>query len=118
MSYRINYDEKERIFEIKFSGRWTKENVETLASNMVDLPGKRTAGVLIDFREIEGRLALADAFNSVVRFPPEQRSRKTALLDREENLRVLSFLEMTAQNRGIPLRWFRTKEEAIVWLRS
>lgn len=118
MSYRIHFDECDGIVEIKFSGKWTKDNVDTLTTNMVELPGRATSRVLIDISDIEGQLAIADAFNSVVRFPPEQRSRKTALLDREENIRVVSFFEMTAQNRGIPLRWFRTREEALVWLRG
>ena len=118
MSYHIRYDEKEGIIEIKLSGKWTKENVDTLTCSMTDLPVPNVGRLLFDIRDIEGQLGVVDAYSSVEKLPSEQRLRKTALLDREENLKTVSFIETTAQNRGFPIRCFSVREEALKWLKS
>lgn len=118
MGYRIHFDNADGIVEIKLSGKWTKENLDTLTCNGIGLPNPEATKILIDIREIEERLGMAEAFNSVVKFPVEQRLRKTALLDREENIKVVALFEIAAENRGIPVKWFSAKEDALVWLRS
>ncbi len=118
MSYRIHFDEEDGIVEIKLSGKWTKENLETLTCNGIGLPKPEATRILIDIRDIDERLGMADAFNSVSKFPMEQRCRKTALLDRKQSVKVVTLFEIAAQNRGIPVKWFRAKEDALLWLRS
>lgn len=118
MSYRIRFDQDDGIVEIKLSGKWTKENLNTLTCNGIGLPNPEATKILIDIRGIEERLGMAEAFNSVVKFPVEQRCRKTALLDREENIKVVTLFEIAAENRGIPVKWFSAKEDALVWLRT
>lgn len=118
MSYHIRFHENDGIVEIKLSGKWTKDNVDTLTCNMPEMPVPNVGRLLFDIREIEGQLGVVDAYRSVERLPSEQRLRKTALLDREENLEAISFLEVTAQNRGFPVRCFSVREEALEWLKS
>lgn len=118
MSYRIHFDEDDGIVEIKLSGKWTQENLDTLTCNGIGLPKPEASKILIDIQDVDDGLAMADAFNSVFRFPMEQRCRKTALLDRKQNVKVVTLFEIAAQNRGIPVKWFSAREDALLWLRS
>jgi hypothetical protein len=81
----------------------------------------RVSKVLIDVRELEGRLGILDSYLLVTDVFQKLRGQgvcKAAIVDRQVSSFRGWFLETVALNRGFNLRMFADQKEALEWLQS
>jgi len=109
------------IVEAKFVGLVGRDELFRIVSQGLELA--RTHGVhrhLVDCTELEGGHSLADLFNiakTIVESPARGLFRE-ALLSRPGSPvdHEISFFQTTARNRGLDVRCFAAREEAVAWL--
>lgn len=77
------------------------------------------ARLLLDARGVADRSDIPSIFDFVVRaYPARPGGRRTACLDKPENLVSARFFEHLMQNSGRSYRLFFDESEALNWLRS
>ncbi len=112
-------DDEDGILLLLLTGRWTNRNAASLENEMSRLVKEHSATrVLADISALKGRLGVVDCYLYVQRLPSDSRACKTAFLDLPENLENDSFLQITAENRGFPVRCFTSRAEAMKWLKE
>ncbi len=123
MSYEFTIEEKPNHLYVSATGERTRENVAAIAHRIIDACEKNLVkGVLVDVRQLTGRLRVFDSFMIVaIEFPRLKRLgvlSKAAIVDREENRARFAFFERISRNRGFNVRAFSQVSEATEWLRS
>jgi hypothetical protein len=79
----------------------------------------RLSKVLVDVRELEGRLGILDSYLLVTEVFDKLRGkgmRKAAIVDEPVSSLREWFLETVARNRGFNFRVFADQEDALKWL--
>lgn len=118
MPETVDYDEDLGLILVRSFGAVSTE--EMTAS--VDLVGKIAAEkgaqkVLIDAEDLESMPEAGDLFFLAPTFP--RSARIAVILSRQKAIRDgLRFAENAAQNRGVDLRIFPSRSEALAWLQG
>jgi len=123
MSYRLKIENNEGTLLVKATGARTYENVLNMTLEIMEACIQHgTPKVLVDVRDLEGRLNVLDSFTIPDEVFPRIRDRrviqKSAIVDVEEFQGAYRFFENVAVNRGFNLRIFSDQEEAMLWLRK
>jgi len=74
--------------------------------------------VLIDVRQFQGRMSMADTFFHVRRYPRDLPKVTTAVVDTKANKLFSSFFERRRGNVGFSIRYFNDTPDALAWLQS
>ena len=74
--------------------------------------------VLTDIRLLKGRLSYFEAYERVRNYPKDRAKVNVAIVDLPENAEHGKFLETTALNAGLSLKWFTDIDAAKDWLKS
>ncbi|MGE4293012.1 MAG: hypothetical protein AB7E32_12485 [Desulfovibrio sp.] len=74
--------------------------------------------VLFDFRNVERRMSVGDAFYFVRDMPAVENFFRCALLESCSQQEFSKFYEATARNAGHHIRIFFDRDKAMEWLRS
>ncbi len=116
--YQITSSVCDTILEVTMTGEITKSGIDQLAAEgAAIIIEKGLRHVLVDIRTLKGRLGIMDTY-SFVRRPFEKPKVKCALVDLPENQDYLNFLETTAINAGLSLKYFFDIDTARAWLKS
>lgn len=117
MEYQITSSIVDARLELTLSGHSTVGNAETIAREVIEKIKEAGQGdVLIDVRNIRGRLGFVKTYYLIRALPETDQSEKTAVVDLEENRPSFEFHELTAANAGYHIRFFTDMEEARQWL--
>ncbi len=116
--YTITVEAVHDILELAISGQATRENAQEIAQAFADVASRYDKPVLVDVRDVEGRLGVTDTYYHVRNHPHRRYKWKTAVIELPENASYYTFHEVTAMNAGLSLRYFHTHEEARAWLRE
>jgi hypothetical protein len=106
---------------VRAKGVRTREAISYILAEILDgCIQHGAAKVLVDVRDLMGRLSIFDSFMIVANeFPNLQRRgvlEKAAIVDRKENGHRFRFFESLARKRGFNLRAFGDTEQATTWL--
>jgi len=116
--YQMTSSVRDAILEITMTGEVNKSGIYQLAAEgAAIIIEKGLKHVLVDIRTLKGRLGIMDTY-SFVRTPAERPKVKFALVDLPENQDYLNFLETTAVNAGLSLKYFFDIDTARAWLKS
>ena len=125
MEYTIQIIEDQKIIHAIAKGQWDKQTEDLMTHEILGTVVKLgLKKVLLDMREVEFDMSLADIFQRAQELREERvESRafsfKVAIIyvskDRktEDNF---SFFETAARNRGLPYKIFKELDEAFAWL--
>ena len=121
MSYKLSFESKGDVIWVRANGTRSFKAVLALSMDvMAACERKGTSKVLIDVRELEGRLSTAESYSIPVHHFPKIREQghitKAAIVDRLENESTSRFFEDVAVNRGFLLRLFTDTRLANEWL--
>jgi hypothetical protein len=107
------------IFVIVITGEGGEQAMYAISDKVVDAVKKSKAKkILIDVRQVRGRLSMAYTYFLVGKLPLESQTLKTAIVDLRENESSYSFHELVSVNRGFQTRYFNDMAEAKLWLSS
>jgi hypothetical protein len=102
------------------SGVRTLDTVTAITMEVFDAAlANHLSKVLIDVRELKGRLGILDSYLVVTRLFEKLRGKgihKAAIVDERVPSLGGWFLETVARNRGFNFRVFADQEEALEWL--
>lgn len=123
MDYELEIRKAEAYLHVCVTGKRTRQTVAAAAKEILTAcMDHEVDKVLVDVRELEGRLSIFDARSIPVDdFPDIRRAgviKKAVILDSEKRLWRHSFFEMVARRRGYNIRIFRDSNSAIMWLCS
>jgi hypothetical protein len=118
VDFNVESSEVGDVQFIVITGLSTDLNVSEIVRRYFTILGQSNKEqVLVDIRKLEGRVSLPLAYFVVRNLPPKPPRRiKTAVLDLEANRGWDQFMEMTAANAGVALKYFYDSNEAISWL--
>lgn len=80
-----------------------------------EIAAHKCSRLLIDVRDVKGRMSVWETFSLVSDHPPAQGMR-AAIVDRPENRDWYEFYETVSVNRGYHNRVFTDLDEAVAWL--
>ena len=122
MSYNLDIREEQDYLHVRATGTRTFEAVAEMATQILNACIEHgTDSVLVDVRELEGRLSTIGAYEMPTTVFPKLKGRglkRAAIVDREQYEDGFPFLETVARNRGFNLHIFSDVDEAIAWLRE
>ena len=119
LDYTIQTRLHEDVLEIEISGRGGAHNADEIAQDVFKVVRAAPAvKVLIDVRQFQGRMSMADTFFHVRRYPRDLPKVTTAVVDTKANKLFYSFFETTARNVGFSIRYFNDPPDALAWLQS
>ena len=118
-AYGIDCSWKDDILRIVITGHTTVRNAGAIAQEVITLAAaQRATRLLIDARNLQGRLGITDTYFHVRDYPAEMPRTRTAVVDLAENEPYWSFHETAAANIGFALRYFVDVDAAGAWLRQ
>ncbi|MBN1365662.1 MAG: hypothetical protein JW976_12705 [Syntrophaceae bacterium] len=117
-TYTMSLSKKEEIVEIVLEGEVTEDNIGKLGNKFFNLMLTiKPKYLIVNIRALKRPNTIIKEYKSTQKigtvFPII-----IAVVDHKENVDFQSFLETTAENVGIPLKWFANVGAARVWLRS
>jgi hypothetical protein len=120
--YEVTIQVEGDYLAARAAGERTLNAVTALAVQIAQAAGDAQVGkVLVDVRDLRGRLRVLDSFlvvNSVFDSLRGKGLRQAAIADRGmPPIRGFAF-ETIARNRGFNLRIFTSREEAVEWLEA
>ena len=120
MSYSIKIKNQPDFLYVEAEGNRSLEVIMELARDILKASNKyKNPRVLIDVRELEGRLKVIDAYEIPQSLFPKLRGlgiEKAAIVDIPVSKNDFNFLETVAVNRGYNFRIFGEFKEAKEWL--
>lgn len=121
MSYKLSFQKEAGYLRVNVIGERTRESVTAIAWDVLRACTEEgNSRVLVDVRQMTGRLNRVDAYDvTVLEFPKIQSAgilKMTAIVDLEEYRDRFRFFETVAINRGFNLRIFGDPDEAVIWL--
>jgi hypothetical protein len=121
MDYKLAIETKNDVLWVKATGTRSRETVLDMSGDVLEACVKeRVKKVLIDVRELQGRLLPKDSYDIAAKHFPKIRDpnviTQAALVDLEEFRDQYRFFENVAVNRGFNLRIFPNVEDALQWL--
>lgn len=115
--YQISSSVKGTTLEIVLTGAETKNTVKNMKNEIDNIIIKSALrNVLIDCRDLKGRLSITDTYERVRMYPPEIYKVRLAIVDLPDNSEYQNFHENTSVNAGMKFKWFTDVEEARTWL--
>lgn len=117
MSYKINYKAFSDHLRVSISGHGNKEawaKVSGDISGLLDKYGLKD--ILIDLRNITGRLSVFDSVEHIDNYSYEMKLRRYAVVDKPEHKEQNRFFENAACNRGYRIYFFTDEAPALKWL--
>jgi hypothetical protein len=116
---QLTLSEKDGIHEIVIAGPVMAESFENLRSDIYNLIRTHNIrALLLDVRNIEEHLPLADVYFSFRKAPSRRPDVRTAIVDTPENMSFQSFQETVAVNAGYPIKCFSDIDAARAWLKD
>ncbi len=116
MAWRIETDLQPGYLVIRILGNADARVAgEIVASVFREIAAHNCARLLIDVRNVEGRMSVWETFSLVSAHPPMQGVR-AAILDRPENREWYEFYETVSVNRGYHNKVFTDFDKAVEWL--
>jgi hypothetical protein len=116
--YRIEAIRDEGYILVVHHGELTVDELEDARQKVLELGvEQRLSRVLVDVRGVINTLSISDHF-----FVTEGHAKlgshrpRAALIARPDQRDDMRFIETVAVNRGMPLKAFSTKEDALEWL--
>ena len=120
--YKLAIEARGDHLYVRASGVRTRATVTAMTLEIFDTAVTRSlTKVLIDVRELEGRLGMLDSYLMVTEVFQKLRWKgvhKAAIVDEQASSFRGWFLETVARNRGFNIRVFADQEEAREWLES
>ena len=121
--YNITFKQNDDVLCAETRGKRTFKVVISIAKEIIEACKKYgTKRVLVDVRNLEGRLSTINAYNIPADYFEDFRDpevlRKVAIIDLEEFSEQYKFFETVAVNRGYNLNIFSDVTKALEWLRS
>lgn len=122
MSYKLRKRKKGDILYVEATGIRTVQAVSAMAREIVEVClTKQTSKVLVDVRQLDGRLSTLGAYEVVAKDFPELRRlgllKAAVIVDDPNFLDRARFFETVARNRNFNLRIFGDVGEALRWLK-
>ena len=118
MSYEISAPEDGEYLLIKWSGSASAE--ETKRAGIEGFERATAEGisrVLVDVTDVTEQPSITDQYSATVANSSlGPRQPRCALLGRPDQTNDLSFMETVGRNRGMRIRVFTDKSEALAWL--
>lgn len=116
MPETVDYDEDLGLILVRSYGTVSADEMEASVGRVGELAGEKCAvKVLVDAENLESMPGEGDIFFLASTFP--RTARIAVLLSREKAVREsLRFGENVARNRGLNIRTFPSKTEALLWL--
>ncbi len=117
MAWRIETDPRVQYLAIRILGDAGARVAEEIAAAILrEVAAHPCSRVLVDIREVEGRLRVLDTFDLVSSYHSSAQGIRAAIVDLPENRSWFEFYETVSANRGYHHRIFTDLEEAIRWL--
>ena len=121
MSYEIETHKEGNVLHVTVRGTRTKEAVVRLSAEVMEACRReQTPRVLIDVRQLGGRLDMLESFEIPTVTFPEIRDpsvlEKAVVVDLPEFESSFRFFESVARNRGFNFRIFGDPDAARTWL--
>jgi hypothetical protein len=123
MSYQFLYECRDGIVEVCLQGQGDAMNLELARRIAADVraamqPHPDAAGLMIDVRNMCGRMSIADTFWHLREYATTRRTIRIAVIDLPGNAEYGQFHEDAASNHGLALRYFTEPSEAHAWLKA
>lgn len=116
MAWQIDTDPRPGCLMVRISGDADARVAgEIVAGVFREMAAHKCSRLLIDVRDVKGRMSIWETFSLVSGHPPMQGVR-AAILDRLENREWYEFYETVSVNRGYHNRVFTDFDEAVAWL--
>ena len=108
------------ILVVKFSGMLIEREIsDTLEQYIETVRSSGLKKVLVDTRDLRGRLSIIEVYLHTRTLPPPDHSIKTAIVENEENKRYAEFQDLFLKNKGhISTQFFFDLDEAMAWLKE
>lgn len=117
--YQISSSIKDEMLEIILTGAETQNTFRKMTTDIDNVIIKSSVkNVLIDCRELKGRIGITDTYERVRSYTPPIYKVKIALIDLHENSEYQNFHETTAINAGMRFKWFTDADDARTWLKG
>ena len=108
----------EEIVEITVSGKLSEDDLEKLRSKVIEVTkGSVGRGLIVDVRNAIWPQKIGDLYFSIRNLPTDVKIKPCAIVGMSEFSDYLSFLETTAANVGLKIKWFEEIEGAREWLK-
>jgi hypothetical protein len=119
-NYQLSISLNEGITEIVITGEVTKDNIDQLHNEVINLLMKQVPkAVLVDISEVRAhRDEFSSAYFRTRSLPPDVIRLPAAVVDPRSNADYVSFYETTAANVGQLVKWFADIEAARTWLKN
>ena len=118
--YELSIESQSDHLRVHAEGRRTRSTASTLTQDIYKAAAKsRHSKILVDVRELRGRLSVFESLFVVQDEFPKLRGKgikRAAVVDREPQGMRRWFFETAAQNRGFDLRVFAKEKQALNWL--
>ena len=123
MPYDLTIQKKDDVLWISATGTRSFETVLSMSKDVLAACAQeKVKKVLLDVRNLEGRLNTMDAYDIANTHFPQIRDRNVithiAIVDLKEFENRYMFFENVAVNRGFMLRIFPGVDEAVAWLQK
>lgn len=119
VQYQISSSVNDGIIEIIITGEVTDSTVDDLRNEVRTIAWTLNAkALLVDVRAVKGRFGVFDAYYGVSSFPSDRPRISTAVVDLPEHEAYQLFLETTAYNQGLRIKWFTNIDDARTWLKN
>ncbi len=123
MQYDLQIEKEPDFLYAKISGIRNGKTVSIAAKEIIDACKLHSAArVIIDVRNLTGRMSVFESYMLVSREFPRLRQfvslEKTAIVDQKENRNRLQFFERTSKSFGFNVKTFTELEEAKKWMMS
>lgn len=119
MNWTISYLDEENLIYLKTSGEISYQSLDAMIMDLVEAKERyKSASLMVDHREIEGKLNTIEIYHSpniLERFQAP-RTTKVAILTSRSHLKDISFLGTLLRNRGYLASIFLDMNEAKTWI--
>ena len=118
MGYQVVASPQGDVLQIKLTGD-TDGHADEIARDVFEqIEATRTRKLLIDTRQLKGRLGLGSMYLHMQRYPGNTPRLKTAVVDLPEHTEFATFHELAAGNMGYSIRYFEDTKSAWDWLKN
>ena len=120
MSWNITFDKVSRVVEATYSGTVTTPELQAGCAATLDVCREHhTSLVLSDCSRLESGFSMVDLYDLARSVATVPAFREAVLLPADSDaLDAVRFWEVTATNRGVLVRLFKDRRQAIEWLKS
>jgi hypothetical protein len=123
MPWQATLADNSAFVELIYSGNVGPKELQEALAAAADLSRRSKAALfLADCSSMIGGHSLMDLFHLISTFPENgiNRLHKEAILlpENESAMENVRFFEVACQNRGFNVRSFRTRRDALAWLRT